>query len=128
MTQSDTREIQAVEQLSLQRAGKPFIRRQRHIVLENSQLIQKLIRDQLATKKEVAAVLKALGEPVLEKGFFAEVSKQIGSVKEIRRRHPNLSSDLEKVATQEPTSSRNSPITDDDDDDDDAFVARRPRD
>ena len=118
MTLPESREELALKELNRQRAQKPSVRQQSEIVQDNTALIRKLIRDQRASKKEVAEVLLGLGEPVLEKGFLAELLKQIGTVKEIRNGGPKPGPGPELPApppSASPTSDTNSNFVDDED-------------
>lgn len=127
MIQPETREERALKELRRQRALKPVVRLQSEIVQDNLALIRALIREQKASKKEVVEVLIGLGEPVLEKGFLAELLKQVGTVKEIRNdsAEPGPSRDQPARPTSAPPSSY--PISNLLDDED-GFATRTTRD
>ena len=121
------------------RAQKTPIRLQSAIVREHRDDIIELIADDGATLSEVASAVRAVGEPVLDHGFKAEVLKQIGTVKGIRAGRAKTAA--ARGATHGPvgpreleTSSFGSPASQSDaadnavgDDDDDHFAARRSR-
>ena len=65
-------------------AQKPKVRLQSAIVADYRDDIVSLIADDGATLPEVAAAVRAEGEPVLEPGFKAAILNQIGKVKDIR--------------------------------------------
>lgn len=65
-------------------AQKPKVRLQSAIVADYRDDIVSLIADDGATLPEVAAAVRAEGEPVLDAGFKAAILKQIGKVKDIR--------------------------------------------
>lgn len=117
------------------RDTKPQIRLQREIVRDHADAIITMIRDDGATKEEVADVIKEMGEPVLPKGFDAEVRRQLGTVKDIRQgRVVTESGSRPKDPVTEPTdcsgyagSVFGRKVIDDDYDEDSPFAARRPR-
>lgn len=114
-----------------QMAQKPQRRLQNAIVADYRDDIIGLIVVDGATLTEVAAAVRAEGEPVLEAGFKAAILEQIGTVKNIRagrikaaaqnvNRDPSATSGLSPLPTE-----RSGHATLDDDDED--FAARRPR-
>ncbi|MGY6550358.1 MAG: hypothetical protein ACXIT4_00495 [Erythrobacter sp.] len=74
----------AVAALKQKRGAKPRPRTQADIVADNADTITALVQHHGATQKEVADILRDHGEPVLDDGFFAEMRKQLGTVKQIR--------------------------------------------
>lgn len=68
-------------------AQKEPKRTQAQIVDEYRSDIISLIADDGATLDQIAAAVRAYGEPVLDHGFKAEVLKQLGTVKAIRAGH-----------------------------------------
>ena len=120
-----------------QQALKVQRRRQGDIVRDYRDDIIGLIADDGATLPEVAAAVRAQGEPVLDPGFKAAILKSIGTVKDIRAGKviavagksaasaPALASTTSSLPATAPSNSTGSMPPDDDDDD--AFAARRPR-
>ena len=119
-----------------QQAKKEKARLQSEIVRDYRDEIVELIADDFATLNEVVSSVRALGEPVLDAGFKAEILKQIGTVKNIRtgrtspaalvRDPPRMRPSPAIVSTSLPVSQTgNGDILDDDDDE--LFVARKPR-
>ena len=123
MTSLPANHAQAVEILKRKRAAKDRPKTQKEIVRERSDQIEMLIRDHGATLIEVGDVLKDLGEPVRQSGLEAEIRKQLGHTKDIRKRRRGPSQDAPTHADV-PVTVEAKPF---EDDDEDAFVARRPR-
>ena len=114
---------QARAALASLRAAKPRPRLQRDIVRDHSDAIIIMIKDDGATLEEVAGAMTAIGELVLEKGFCAEVRRQLGTVKSIRSK--KVSRDIPLVRDPE-LLGRPSIETDTSDIDED-FIARKRR-
>ena len=101
--------------------------------------IIELIADDGATLSEVASAVRAVGEPVLDHGFKAEVLKQIGTVKGIRAGRAKAEAtrsvvhgpvgprEPETSSVASPASHSNAADTPLGGDDEGHFAARRPR-
>lgn len=121
-----------------QQALKAQRRLQSDIVREYREDIVGLIANDGARLAEVAAAVRAQGEPVLEPGFKAEILKQIGKTKDIRAGKVKGASSSEATGTTPLPSMPTAPVsvaqiipTDATsklvDDDEDLFSARCPR-
>lgn len=123
-------------------AGQQELKTQRRlqsdIVREYRDDIVELIANDGARLAEVAAAVRAEGEPVLEPGFKAEILKQIGKVKDIRGGGGKAAAANKTpyaATTAQPPTPAPAPASQavaggaavflDEDDDD--FAARRPR-
>lgn len=122
MTSAPASYAQAVKFLERKRATKDRPKTQKEIVREHSDLIETLIRDHQATLVEVGGALRDLGEPVRQPGLEAEIRKQLGHTKDIRKRKGGHSQGAPSH-TGVPVNVEAKPF----EDDENAFVARRPR-
>ena len=114
------------------RAQEAQRRLQSDIVRDLREDIVELIAHDGATLSEVADAVRAVGEPVLDHGFRAEILKQIGRVKDIRSGRAKAAAaptPAPAPATQGVVQApiRAESIEDVAEDDDDLFAARRPR-
>lgn len=117
---------------AIQVSQKPQRRLQSEIVAHYREDIVGLIADDGATLTEVAAAVRAEGEPVLDPGFKAAILKTIGTVKNIRAGRVKAAAVGRGSLAAQPPSPPSTPVINSsetplDDDDDDAFAARPPR-